>query len=224
MAHELWHDRELVRHRGALLAGQEPRRQLPLVIPGCRSARGRRARHAECKVRSPERWLSPHSACRVPRLCAPLPERGKVAPPDKELLIGNRALWSAGTRAHVPVALPRNARERSSSLKARALYITALCTPAPGDPGFRFRRGMAGWPAARASPACQAACAVATGVSTPPARPRRAPRAHAQERDSSDAVLVASASRTTTAIARARRGGTALPICPWIAIVPPVKT
>ena len=48
MAHELRPGRKLARHRSALLAGQEPRRWLPLVIPGRRSARGRRARHAEC--------------------------------------------------------------------------------------------------------------------------------------------------------------------------------
>ena len=48
MADELRPDRKLARQRGALLAGQEPRRLLPLVIPGRRSARGRRARHAEC--------------------------------------------------------------------------------------------------------------------------------------------------------------------------------
>jgi len=49
MAHELRPGRKLARHRGALLAGQEPRRRLPLVIPGRRSARGRRARHAARK-------------------------------------------------------------------------------------------------------------------------------------------------------------------------------
>ena len=54
MAHELWLDRKLARHRGALLAGQEPRRLLPLVIPGRRSARGRCARHAACKIGSTE--------------------------------------------------------------------------------------------------------------------------------------------------------------------------
>ncbi len=48
MADELRPDRKLARHRGALLADQEPRRPLLLVIPGRRSARGRRARHAEC--------------------------------------------------------------------------------------------------------------------------------------------------------------------------------
>ncbi len=50
MADELRPDRKLARHRAALLAGQEPRRLLPLVIPGRRSARGRRARHAACKT------------------------------------------------------------------------------------------------------------------------------------------------------------------------------
>ena len=48
MAHELVPGRKLARHRGALLAGQKPRPRLPLVIPGRRSARGRRARHAAC--------------------------------------------------------------------------------------------------------------------------------------------------------------------------------
>ena len=52
MAHELRLDRKLAHHRGALLAGQEPRRLLPLVIPGRRSARGRRARHAGCRIGS----------------------------------------------------------------------------------------------------------------------------------------------------------------------------
>ena len=50
MAHELGPDRKLARHRAALLAGLEPRRLLPLLIPGGRSARGRRARHAACKT------------------------------------------------------------------------------------------------------------------------------------------------------------------------------
>ncbi len=68
------------------------------------------------------------------------PEVGRVAPPDNGPIIGSRALWSAGTRAHVPVALPRNARERSSSLKARALYITGRYVPLP--PGI-FASGSA---------------------------------------------------------------------------------
>jgi hypothetical protein len=149
MADELCPGRKLARHRGALLAGQEPRRRLPLVIPGRRSARGRRARHAECRAISPKRWAV--TAFRAPGSAtvrsAPL-SIGRVAPPDNELVIVSRALWSAGTRAHVPVALPRNARERSSSLKARALYITPLCTPAPRDHGSWLRRGPAGRPAA----------------------------------------------------------------------------
>ena len=73
MAHELRPGRKLARHRGALLAGQKPRRRLPLVIPGRRSARGRRARHAECRAVHLRNGLSPHSARRVPRLFAPLP-------------------------------------------------------------------------------------------------------------------------------------------------------
>ena len=71
MAHEHELDHQLARHRGALLDGLEPRRLLLLLISGCRSARGRRARHAECRARSPKGWPSPHSACRVPRLFAP---------------------------------------------------------------------------------------------------------------------------------------------------------
>jgi hypothetical protein len=39
--------------------------------PRSRSARGRRARHAECSAASAKRWLVQHSACRVPRLFAP---------------------------------------------------------------------------------------------------------------------------------------------------------
>ena len=145
---------------------------MPLVIPGRRSARGRRARHAECRAVSPKRWAV--SAFRAPGSAtvrsAPL-SIGWVAPPDNELVIVSRALWSAGTRAHVPVALPRNARERSFSLKARALYITPLCTPAPGDPGLRLRRGPAGRPAAH-----ERAVRRRAGLARPAARRPPAPR------------------------------------------------
>ena len=73
MADELRPGRQLARHRGALLAGQEPRRLLPLVIPGRRSARGRRARHAACRTAAPKGRPWSQAARRVPRLFAPLP-------------------------------------------------------------------------------------------------------------------------------------------------------
>ena len=81
----------------------------PRVQVGPRTSRPSHGMHV-CSLKE---WLSPHSARRVPRLCAPLPESRKVAPPDNGPVIVSRALWSAGTRAHAPVALPRNARERS---------------------------------------------------------------------------------------------------------------
>jgi hypothetical protein len=77
MAYELDHDHQLARHRGALPLAWSRAVSLLLVIPGRRSARGRRARHAECRacfhlrdgcrripragfrhfsLRSPERW------------------------------------------------------------------------------------------------------------------------------------------------------------------------
>lgn len=88
---------------------------------------------------------------------APLSLKGRSDNPRG--VIVSRALWSAGTRAHAHVALPRNARERCSSLKARALYITQLCTPAPGDPGLLLRRGIVGRPAAHEGPGTRlAAC------------------------------------------------------------------
>ena len=74
MAHELDHDRQLARHRGALPLARSRAVSLPLVIPGRRSARGRRARHAEYRACPHLKgWLSPHSARRVPPLVAPLP-------------------------------------------------------------------------------------------------------------------------------------------------------
>ena len=146
MAHELGQDEQLVRHRGALLDGQEPRRLLPLVIPGCRSARGRRARHAECTS------VHLRDGChRIPRagfrdcalrsLSLGRSLRPIMGPLSSVARFGPRA------RARSIVALPRDAWERSF-LETRALYITSLCTPAPGDPAFRLRRGPAGRPAA----------------------------------------------------------------------------
>jgi hypothetical protein len=77
MAHELGHDDPLARHRGALPLARSRAVSLLPVIPGRTSARGRRARHTECRacshlrescrripragfrhlsLRSPERW------------------------------------------------------------------------------------------------------------------------------------------------------------------------
>ena len=50
MAHELEPGRQLARHRGALPPARSRAVSLPLVIPGRRSARARRARHAECRA------------------------------------------------------------------------------------------------------------------------------------------------------------------------------
>jgi hypothetical protein len=50
MAHELDHDHQLAHHSGALPPARSRAVSLPLVIPGRRSARGRRARHAECRA------------------------------------------------------------------------------------------------------------------------------------------------------------------------------
>ena len=104
----------LARHHGALLAGQEPRCRSPPADPrpqvGPRTSRPARGMQS-C---SPKRWAV--TAFRAPGSAtvrsAPL-SVGWVAPPDNELVIVSRALWSAGTRVHAPVALPRNARERS---------------------------------------------------------------------------------------------------------------
>jgi hypothetical protein len=72
MAAEPRPDRKLACHRGALLAGQEPRRRHRLVlIPGRRSARGRRARHAACKTAAPKGRPWSQAARRVPRLTLP---------------------------------------------------------------------------------------------------------------------------------------------------------
>ena len=81
MAHELRLDRKLARHRGALLDGQEPRRLLPLVIPGRRSARGRRARHAGCRMAAPKEGScgSPRAGFRDCALRSPECRKGRSA-------------------------------------------------------------------------------------------------------------------------------------------------
>jgi hypothetical protein len=63
MAHELGHDRQLAHHRGALLAGQEPRRLLLPADPrpqvGPRTSR---------PARGMPSWSSPKNGCRrIPR-------------------------------------------------------------------------------------------------------------------------------------------------------------
>jgi hypothetical protein len=50
MAHELEPDRQLARHRGAMPPARSRAASLLLVIPGRRSARRRRVRHAECRA------------------------------------------------------------------------------------------------------------------------------------------------------------------------------
>jgi hypothetical protein len=156
MAHELDHDHQLPRHRGALPPARSRAVSLLLLIPGRRSARGRRARHAECRACSHLRdgcraFRAPGSAtCRS----APLSVR-KVAPPDKlRELIGSGALWSAGTRAHAPAAL--RLRGAQPFLKARALCIRSYAPlrpgirlPAPPRPGWTARRACTGHHAAR---------------------------------------------------------------------------
>ena len=72
---------------------------------------------------------------------------GRVAPPDKPRgFIRSRALWSAGTRAHVPVAL--RLRGAQLVLEGARSKRKALRFPAAGDPGLQPRRGPADRPAA----------------------------------------------------------------------------
>ena len=69
---------------------------------------------------------------------------GRVAPPDK---VAPYRKWRALARGHAR-ARPRGAPAKRAGarlpLKARALYVTVLRTPASGDPGFKLRRGPAG--------------------------------------------------------------------------------
>ena len=73
---------------------------------------------------------------------------GGVAPPDK---VAPYRKWPALVRGHAR-ARPRRAPAKRAGarlpLKARALYVTVLRTPASEDPGFKLRRGPAGRPAA----------------------------------------------------------------------------
>jgi hypothetical protein len=130
---------------------------------------------------SPKRWAV--TAFRAPGSAtvrsAPL-SVGWVAPPDNELVIVSRALWSAGTRAHTPVALPRDARERSFSLKARALYITPLCTLRPGILASGFAAARLTGPPRTEGLSGAALCGQTGG--TAPASPR--PRHTIRTRDS----------------------------------------
>ena len=92
-------DRKLARHRGALLAGLKPRRLLPLVIPGCRSARGRRARHAPCSPAQRREGCRRTARAGVRHFRSPEP-KGRSDNPRGVIRSG--ALWPAGTRAHAP--------------------------------------------------------------------------------------------------------------------------
>ena len=81
----------------------------------------------------------------------------RVAPPDK---VAPYRKWRAWVRGHAR-ARPRGAPAKRAgaqlSSKARALYITALCTPASGDPGRQLRRGPAGRLAAHEGPGTRGA-------------------------------------------------------------------
>ena len=89
----------------------------PRVQVGPRTSRPARGMHF-C---SPKRWLSPHSARRVPRLCAPLPESRKVAPPDNGPDYRQSRAWVRG-HARVRSWRSREMRGSAASLKR------ALCT------------------------------------------------------------------------------------------------
>ncbi len=73
MADELRRDRKLARHRGALLAGEEPRRLLPPADSrpqvGPRTSRPARG----LQTAAPKGRRRRQAARRVPRLFAPLP-------------------------------------------------------------------------------------------------------------------------------------------------------
>ena len=154
MANELRHGRKLARHRGALLAGQEPRRLLLPADPrpqvGPRTSRPARGLQDSCTQRKAVvAGRAPGSAT-----SAPLSVKGRS---DKAVPYPK---WRALVRGHAR-ARPRGAPAKRAGarlpLKARALYVTVLRTPASGDPGLQLRRGPAGRPAAherRRHPAC----------------------------------------------------------------------
>jgi hypothetical protein len=173
MADELRPDRKLARHRGALLAGQEPRRRSPPADPrpqvGPRTSRPARGLQGRPHLRKAVvAGRAPGSAT-----CAPLSLKGRSDKPRG--VIRSRALWSAGTRAHAPVALrlrgaqlvPEGARSKRKPLRF----------PAAGDPGLRLRRGPAGRPAAHEGPDTRGA--LRRG------RQHRSRQAHAASRSSS---------------------------------------
>ena len=113
MAHELGLGRQLARHRGALLAGQEPRRLLPLVrspgagrpadvAPGTRAAERLHLRKAVVAARAPGSATVRSAPLSV----------GRVAPPDNGAHYRqSRALVRGHARVTIRGA-PADARER----------------------------------------------------------------------------------------------------------------
>jgi hypothetical protein len=172
MADEPRPGRMLDRHRGALLAGQEPRRLWPAADPRgqvgprtSRPARGLLNGHTQGKAVVAGR--APGSAT---FRSAP-PSVGRVAPPDNGAPLSEVArLWSAGTRAHVSVALRlRGAQLVLEGARSGDNRVIAPCPrgsrpPAPPRPGWTARRARRAW---------QTPCRAGSTGRTAPASPRR---------------------------------------------------
>jgi len=140
------------------------------LIPGRRSARRRRARHAACKNGRTERTAVVAGRAPGSATYAPLSVKGRSDKPRG--LIRSRALWSAGTRASV-VALPRDARERGF-LEARALDVS-LTSPC-GRGSLLQASPRHGWMASRArkAPSCSVQLDATSSTLPAGASPRQA--------------------------------------------------
>jgi hypothetical protein len=126
---------------------------------------------------------------------------GWVAPPDNELVIVSRALWSAGTRAHVPAALRlRGAQlflEGARSVHNVVMYPCARGSWLPASP----RPGMDG-PAAHERAVMRRAASTRSVARRTPARRRARP-------GRPSATATAGATRAARVRTRTRRDGRA---------------
>ena len=158
MADEPRPDRKLARHRGALLAGQEPRRPSSPADPraqvGPRTSRPSRGMQDSFpKGMAVTAFRAPGSAT---VRSAPLSVAGSLRPITPGVIV-SRALWSAGTRAHVPVGRSRGRRGSAALLEgARSVHNAVMypCArgswlPASPRPVWTARRARKGRHAAR---------------------------------------------------------------------------
>jgi hypothetical protein len=124
----------------------------PFLIPGGRSARGRRARHAACRKAAPKERQWQQAARRVPRLFAPFPRasNGSLRPITGPRYRKSRAWVRGHARARPRRAPPARSAARLEGARSGDNRVIAPCPrrsrpPAPPRPGWTARRARRAW-------------------------------------------------------------------------------